>query len=100
MRITLFIFCFTIIGYLGACVYEYAAKKIGKAAFHRTTLVVFGYRWHHSIYGLIGLVFSIIFFFNARLTVSGILLGLSFGILIQHTVTDGFRFLSKEKIEQ
>ncbi len=98
MNIVLRIFCFAIIGYVATSFYEYGAKKIGRAAFHTETLVLFGYRLHHSIYGLCALAFSILLFFTARLTASYVLLGLSIGILAQHSVTDGFRFLSKEKI--
>ena len=96
MNNLLFILHFCAIGYFGASIYEYLARKIGKKIFNKESLVLFGYKLHHSLYGLLGLLFSLMLFINGKIMFSEILLGLSFGTIVQHTVTDGFRFLSKE----
>jgi hypothetical protein len=75
-----------ILGMPLAAFYEYLMLKIpGKKG-----LIIKGYRLHHSIYGLI--------FITMGLALQSIFcIGLGLGILIQHTLTDGFRFISKEK---
>lgn len=74
---------FTIFGFITAYLYE----NIGKHIVKREKLVVGGFRLHHSLYGLVFIALGLV-------NISFIFFGL--GILIQHTLTDGFRFLSKE----
>jgi len=87
-----------LIGFVGAFLYEYCTGKIDRRFFKKDALIISGYRLHHSLYGLFGLLLSILFFLSGKVGVSTTLLGLSIGVIIQHTITDGFRFLSKEKI--
>lgn len=95
MNLFLF-FSFIIFGITGSFLYEYLTRKIGEKYFKKDALIVKGYRLHHSLYGLIGLMFSLFFFLNGRIEAFQVLIGLSIGILVQHTLTDGFRFVSKE----
>lgn len=73
----------TIAGYIAAHIYENFGEKIVK----KDKLIVYGYRLHHSLYALLFLALG---FIDIKVAFFGI------GILIQHTVTDGFRFISKE----
>ena len=75
----------SILGILLAYSWEIFCTKILK----KTSLIIFGYRLHHSIYGLLFLVIGII-------SINIVCDGLGVGIIIQHTITDGFRFISKE----
>ncbi len=70
---------------LVAWLYEFTAINL----FHKTSLIILGYRLHHSLYGVLFIVLSLI---NKNV----FLLGFGIGIIVQHTVSDGFRFLSKE----
>jgi hypothetical protein len=74
------------IGFIAAVLYDHLIRKISK----KDALIVSGYRLHHSLYGLAFLVLGV-----GMQSYKCIALGI--GILIQHTITDGFRFLSKEK---
>ena len=74
-----------IIGYLLAHIYE----RIGIKISNNKPLVISGWRLHHSLYGI--LFFALFILFQ-----NIILLGIAIGIIVQHTLTDGFRFLSKE----
>jgi hypothetical protein len=75
----------SILGFILAYGWEYFCTHIIK----RTALIILGYRLHHSLYGLLFIVLGLY-------VQNIILIGLGIGILIQHTVTDGFRFLSKK----
>lgn len=82
-----FIFSF-IIGIISAFVYEFIVGFIGKQYLNKESLVVFGYKLHHSLYGII---FLTIFLINKK----SFYLGFGLGIIFQHTITDGFRFIQK-----
>lgn len=73
-------------GYVLAHVYEKLAIVVSR----NTPLVLFRYRLHHSLYGI--MCFLLAFWFQQY-----ILYGIGIGIIIQHTITDGFRFVSKER---
>jgi len=73
-------------GFLAAFAWEYFCTHI----LRKTSLIINGWRLHHSIYGLLFFVIGLLFS-NTFITSFGV------GILIQHTLTDGFRFISKEK---
>ncbi len=74
-----------IFGIVLAYFWEYFCTHIIK----KKELRLFGWRLHHSIYGII---FVVVGLFNQNI----INIGIGVGILIQHTFTDGFRFISKE----
>jgi hypothetical protein len=73
------------LGYVGISIFEFIAINIIK----KDRLVVLNHRLHHSIYGLLFIIFGFIF---SKL----FLIFLGIGVMLQHTITDGFRFISKE----
>ena len=73
-------------GYILAHVYEKVAIVVSR----KRPLVLFGYRLHHSLYGI--LFVGLGYWYQQSLLYS-----IAIGIIIQHTITDGFRFVSKEK---
>lgn len=75
----------SLFGIILAYAWEYFCTKVIK----KTSLIIYGYRLHHSLYGLL---FVFIGFLNQNI----LLFGMGVGILIQHTTTDGFRFISRE----
>ncbi len=80
------------LGYLTASVWEFVCKHI----FHKESLILRGYRLHHSLFGVILFVCGFLFLVVHRPDIALILLMLGLGILLQHTVTDGFKFVTKE----
>jgi hypothetical protein len=74
-----------VIGFVLAFVWEYFCVNIIK----RTVLIVWDWRLHHSLYGLLFLILGF-------LVQNIIFIGLGIGIVVQHTFTDGFRFVSKK----
>ncbi|MBP9814006.1 hypothetical protein KBC80_02325 [Candidatus Woesebacteria bacterium] len=79
------IILFSIIGFAIAFIWEFFCTHV----IRKTSLILLGYRLHHSIFGLLIIALG--------LSIQNIpLTGIGVGILIQHTVTDGFRFISKE----
>lgn len=93
----IFIFVYGIVGYVAAALYEHIAKKMGVIFLDKKSLIIYGFRLHHSLYGLLGLIISIVFFVSGMFKAAQVLLGISIGILLQHFVTDGFKFITKEK---
>jgi hypothetical protein len=75
-----------IVGVCAAALYEYLTPKI----FKKDALIVAGYRLHHSLYGVAAIALGI-------WLRNYIYIALGVGILIQHTATDGLKFVSKEK---
>lgn len=80
------IFLSCISGIILAYLWEYICIHLIK----KTSFIIRGFRFHHSIYGLIFIASGIVFR-NATI------LGIGLGIIVQHTITDGFRFVSKER---
>lgn len=74
-----------ILGFFAVWLYEFIAINV----LNKTGLIVLGYRLHHSLYGLLFIALSVV---NKR----AFFLGFGVGVITQHTVTDGFRFVSKE----
>jgi len=74
-----------IVGYVLAHVYEKVAVVVSR----NRPLVVCGYRLHHSLYGI--LLVGLGYWYQQPLVY-----GVAIGIIMQHTITDGFRFISKE----
>lgn len=77
-----------IFGIIFAFIYETIGGSIAKNIFNTTALVVYGYKLHHSLYGIL---FLSIYFINRK----SFYLGFGLGIIFQHTITDGFRFMQK-----
>ena len=77
-----------ILGIVAAFAYESLAGPIGVNIFKRDALIINGYKLHHSLYGIL---FLGIGYVNKNL----FLAGFGVGIIIQHTFTDGFRFVQK-----
>lgn len=75
-----------ILGYIIAHLYE----RVIVMATKKDALIIKGYRLHHSLYGT---AFLVLGFLSQNI----IAIGLGVGIIVQHTLTDGFRFVSKEK---
>jgi hypothetical protein len=76
----------TLLGYILAYGWEYFCIKIIK----KTSLLILGYRLHHSIIGLIIILLGMV-------SNSLYVIGIGVGVIMQHTITDGFRFVSKEE---
>lgn len=74
-----------VFGYVLAHVYEKVAIVVSR----NRPLVVCGYRLHHSLYGI--LLVGLGYWYQQPLVY-----GVAIGIIMQHTITDGFRFISKE----
>ena len=77
-----------VLGVISAYVYESLAGIIGKNIFNKEALVIYGYKLHHSLYGVLFLVLAYV---NRNV----FLAGFGLGIITQHTFTDGFRFIQK-----
>lgn len=77
-----------VLGIISAFLYESLARYIGVNMFKRDALIVSGYKLHHSLYGLLFLAF-------AYVNKSIFLAGFGLGVIAQHTLTDGFRFIQK-----
>jgi len=73
------------LGYIGISIFEFVALNI----FRKEKFLISGYRLHHSLYGLLFIIIG--FMLPATFMIF-----LGCGIVLQHTVTDGFRFISKE----
>lgn len=82
---TLLLAC--VVGFIVAYIWEYVCTNIIK----KTSLILFGWRLHHSLYGILFIAIG----FSVR---NMSLIGIGIGVLIQHTITDGFRFISKEHL--
>jgi len=80
MNISIFI----ILGYTLASLWELFCKYI----INKTSLIIRGYRLHHSLYGIVLIIIGTLMDISTPLSIG-------IGIIIQHTVTDGFRFISK-----
>lgn len=78
-------------GYLLAFIYEKTMLFLGKKL-KRNSLIVSGYKFHHSIYGLLAILISLLI--EPRL----FLLSLGLGVIVQHYFTgDGLVFITREK---
>ena len=85
-----FVFAFGL-GFVMAYAYEIVAFMLGQQVFNMDNpgLIIYGYRLHHSLYGLLFLVL----WATQR---KEFYLGFGLGIIAQHTMYDGFRFISRE----
>jgi hypothetical protein len=74
-----------VFGFFVAWLYEFLAiDVIGKDSF-----IINGYRLHHSLYGVFSCLMG---FLNKKV----FWIGFGAGVITQHIVTDGLRFVSKE----
>jgi hypothetical protein len=82
-----------VLGFAAAYFYEIITFIIGRQilATDNPGLIIYGYRLHHSLYGLLFLVF----WAKHR---KEFYLGFGLGIIVQHTMFGGFQFISKEII--
>ena len=72
-------------------------KKL-RAKYYRHHEILFGFHVHHSIYGLVAIIISLFYFFinNGHYGIFWFVLG--FGIIFEHTLSDGrFVFIEKQK---
>ena len=66
--------------------------------YYRHHKIIFGYHVHHSMYGLIAIVVSIILFLIKQEESAIFYLAIGIGIVIVHTISDGrFVFFEKQK---
>lgn len=80
-----------IAGYIAAYLYEKLMISVDRRI-KKKSLVVLGYKLHHSIYGLILIFLSLVIYPNLLLISIGV------GIIIQHYFTgDGLVFITKKK---
>jgi len=56
-----------------------------------------GYHFHHSMYGLTSFFAVPIMIDNNHVLTTFVLLGLGFGIIIEHTIQCGFIFITKRE---
>jgi hypothetical protein len=74
-----------ILGFIAAWLYELLMLNL----FNGKGLIVSGWRLHHSLYGLPFLV-------GGFLSKKAFFAGFGLGIIAQHSITDGFWFITKE----
>lgn len=82
------LFASFILGIVSAYLYEFIAGFIGRNIFNRYSLVVGGFKLHHSLYGVLFLIL-------AYLNKNAYLAGFALGIIVQHTFTDGLKFIQR-----
>ena len=80
-----------ILGFIAAYVYEILAYSVALRVFHQNNpgLIIGGYRLHHSLYGILFLILG-------AAHKKEFYLGFGLGIIVQHTMYDGFWFISRE----
>jgi hypothetical protein len=80
-----------ILGFAAAYLYEILAYVLAMNIFHQNNpgLIIGGYRLHHSLYGLLFLIFGVA-------QKKEFYLGFGLGIIVQHTMYDGFWLISRE----
>ncbi len=76
------------VGFTGAWLYE----QIMLSVFSGKGLILWGWRLHHSLYGLFFILLGLI----SRKT---FLISLGVGIIAQHTLTDGFWLVTRESVK-
>lgn len=64
-------------------------KKLDRLGRHK------GYHFHHSVYGLTS--FIMVPFTLTHFTISLALIGFGLGVIIDHTIEEGFVFITKEE---
>ncbi len=60
--------------------------------------IIFGYHIHHSTYGLLVFILSIILFILGKIILALSVVGFAIGIIIMHTISDRrFVFIEKQR---
>jgi hypothetical protein len=77
-----------IVGIIVAFLYEYLSGFVGKNIFNTDSVIVSGYKLHHSLYGLFFIILGL-------LRSKNFYVWFGLGIIFQHTLTDGFLFIQK-----
>jgi len=76
--------------------------KTNKKLYHRYYQhhkIMFGYHIHHSTYGLIAILISVVLFLTNEISSAIFYLALGIGIIIVHTISDGrFVFIEKQRL--
>lgn len=76
------------LGFFVAWLYDVSMMRL----FSGKGFIVLGYRLHHSLYGLL-------FFLLSLIQKKFFLFGFGLGIIAQHALTDGLWFITKEPIK-
>jgi len=87
-------------GILLTWIFEFAIKSNKKLykRYYKQHEVVFGYHIHHSTYGLVALVMSIVLCLDERYSQAIFWLGVGVGIILEHTASERrFIFVNKWK---
>src|SRR3989344_5778811 len=90
----------TLVGIILTHIFEsiLQTNKTLKQKYYERHKLFFGFHVHHSTFGLLCFVVSLVLFFTQRNTPGIIWVGLGLGIIIMHTLSDGrFVFIEKEK---
>ena len=66
-------------------------KKLDKIGLHR------GYHFHHSMYGVTSFMIVPFTLTNHHVLTTFILIGFGLGVIIDHTIEEGFVFITKEE---
>ena len=72
-------------------------KKL-KDRYYRRHKIFFGYHIHHSIYGILAIIASVVLFFINEKSAFLFWLAFGIGIIVMHTISSGrFIFIEKQK---
>ncbi len=66
-------------------------KKLDKIGLHK------GYHFHHSMYGLTSFMVVPFTITNNHVLITLILIGFGLGVIIDHTIEEGFIFITKDE---
>jgi len=90
-----------ICGIIATLLFEFVLKtnKRLRRRYYKHHAVLFSYHVHHSIYGVLFIIASIIFYFNKNLPDSIFYFSFGVGIIIQHTISDGrLIFIERQRL--
>jgi len=68
-----------------------AVKKLDRLGRHK------GYHFHHSMYGLTSFIVAPFTLTDNHIITALILIGFGLGVIIDHTIEEGFIFITKEE---
>jgi di/tricarboxylate transporter len=89
-----------LVGILLTWIFELIIKTNKKLhhRYYKQHETIFGYHVHHSVYGLIFLLVSIIYILNQQIESSILTAGMGVGVILEHTVSERrFVFVNKWK---
>ena len=90
------IYFWVFLGIIFGCIFAFIYETIMPMITRKESLVIKGYKLHHSLYGMLLIVISIIFEYELSLKVFLFFFGT--GIIVVHYITGGgFDFVTKEK---